>query len=90
MKKILLAAVVVASLFASCSDEKTFTKKDGSSFTAQSYGWASKENKVEGVEYKLNVPDVVLSVVLSETIIAPVLITTYDVWEPVSYTESTK
>ena len=90
MKKILLAALVVASLFASCSDEKTFTKKDGSTFTAQPYGWGCKEDKVEGVEYKLNVPDVVLSVMFSETIIAPVLITAYDVWEPVSYTESTK
>lgn len=29
MKKIILAALVVASLFASCSSEKTFKKKDG-------------------------------------------------------------
>ena len=30
MKKIIVAALVVASLFASCSSEKTFKKKDGS------------------------------------------------------------
>lgn len=30
MKKIILAGLVVASLFASCSSEKTFKKKDGS------------------------------------------------------------
>lgn len=28
MKKIILAALVVASLFASCSSEKTFKKKE--------------------------------------------------------------
>ena len=28
MKKIILAALVVASLFASCSSEKTFRKKE--------------------------------------------------------------
>lgn len=54
MKKIILAALVVASLFASCSSEKTFKKKDGSTITAKPYGWASKENKVEGVNYELN------------------------------------
>ena len=59
MKKIILAALVVASLFASCSSEKTFKKKDGSTITAKPYGWASKENKVEGVNYELNAPDVV-------------------------------
>ena len=58
MKKIILAALVVASLFASCSSEKTFKKKDGSTITAKPYGWASKENKVEGVNYELNAPDV--------------------------------
>ena len=35
MKKIILAALVVASLFASCSSEKTFKKEDGSTITAK-------------------------------------------------------
>ena len=39
------------------------------------------------MEYKLNVPDVVLSVILSETIVCPLIITAFDVYEPVSYTE---
>ena len=60
MRKIILAALVVASLFASCSSEKTFKKKDGSTITAKPYGWASKENKVEGVNYELNAPDIVI------------------------------
>lgn len=65
MKKIILAALVVASLFASCSSEKTFKKKDGSTITAKPYGWASKENKVEGVNYELNAPDVVVSIIFA-------------------------
>ena len=65
MKKIILAALVVASLFASCSSEKTFRKKDGSTITAKPYGWASKENKVEGVNYELNAPDVVASIIFA-------------------------
>ena len=94
MKKIILAALVVASLFASCSSEKTFKKKkkkkDGSMITAKPYGWASKENKVEGVNYELNAPDVVASIIFAPSVIAPVLLTAYDVWEPVSYTEPSK
>lgn len=85
MKKIILAALVVASLFASCSSEKTFKKKDGSTITAKPYGWASKENKVEGVNYELNAPDVVVSIIFAPSVIAPALLTAYDVWEPVSY-----
>ena len=65
MKKIILATLVVASLFASCSSEKTFKKKDGSTITAKPYGWASKENKVEGVNYELNAPDVVASIIFA-------------------------
>lgn len=90
MKKIILAALVVATLFASCSSEKTFKKKDGSTITAKPYGWASKENKVEGVNYELNAPDVVASIIFAPSGIAPVLLTAYDVWEPVSYTEPSK
>ena len=80
MKKIILAALVVASLFASCSSEKTFKKKDGSTITAKPYGWASKENKVEGVNYELNAPDVVVSIIFAPSVIAPALLTAYDVW----------
>ena len=91
MKKIILAALVVASLFASRSSEKTFKKKDGSTITAKPYGWASsKENKVEGVNYELNAPDVVASIIFAPSVIAPVLLTAYDVWEPVLYTEPSK
>lgn len=86
-KQILSILLLACILFASCSEKKTFTNQDGSRFIAQPYGWASTEDKIQGVEYKLNVPDVVLSVILSETIVCPIIITAFDVYEPVSYTE---
>ena len=88
MKKILLFAVIAAYLFASCSDSKTFTKSDGSQFVAQPYGWGDFEkHKIEGVQYNANVPDIVLSCLFSGTILTPVLITAFDIMEPVSYEE---
>lgn len=40
--------------------------------------------------YELNAPDVVASIIFAPSVIAPVLLTAYDVWEPVSYTEPSK
>lgn len=45
-------------------------------------------NKVMVV--KENAPDVVASIIFAPSVIAPVLLTAYDVWEPVSYTEPSK
>lgn len=88
MKKILLLAAIAASLFSSCSESKTFKKSDGTSFTAKPYGWGDYEkHKIDGVKYEANVPDIVLSCLFCETIFTPVLITAFDIMEPVSYDE---
>ena len=90
MKKILLFATIVACLFVSCSDSKTFTKSDGSQFVAQPYGWGDFEkHKIEDVKYEANIPDIFLSCLFCETLFAPVLITAFDIMEPVSYEEPT-
>ena len=90
MKKVLLFAAIAASVFTSCSDSKTFTKSDGSKFVAQPYGWGDYEKyKIDGVQYKANVPDIVLSCLFSGTILTPVFITAFDIMEPVSYEEPT-
>ena len=80
-----------------CFDDRSYfnsikvqLEQDGTTITAKPYGWASKENKVEGVNYELNAPDVVASIIFAPSVIAPVLLTAYDVWEPVSYTEPSK
>ena len=78
-----------ALMICSCAESKKFRKQDGSVFTAEPYGWANYQtNKIEGVKYKINAPNMVLSLIFVETMIAPVLITGYDLFEPVFYTES--
>ena len=78
-----------ALMICSCAESKKFRKQDGSVFTAEPYGWANYQtNKIEGVKYKINAPNMVLSLIFVETMIAPVLITGYNLFEPVFYTES--
>ena len=88
MKKLIIL-IMSALMICSCAESKKFRKKDGSVFTAEPYGWANYQtNKIEGVKYEINAPNMVLSLVSVETIIAPVLITGYNLFEPVFYTES--
>ncbi len=53
MKKAIIAALAVALTFVSCAKEKKFTRSDGTQFAAKPYGWATKEDKIEGVEYEV-------------------------------------
>ena len=88
MKKLIIL-IMSALVICSCAEPKKFRKQDGSVFRAEPYGWAnSQANKIEGVKYEINATNFVLSIIFAETIIAPVLITGYDLFEPVSYIES--
>ena len=76
-------------MICSCAEPKRFRKQDGTVFTAEPYGWANYQTKaIKGVKYEINIPNVVLSTIFAETIITPVLITGYELFEPVSYIES--
>lgn len=87
MKKIVFLAALTVMLLASCAENKTFEKSDGTTVVAVPYGWMDKEHAIEGVQYQICTPNLVLSVILCETIAAPVLLTGLELWEPVSYTE---
>ena len=88
MKKLIIL-IMSALMICSCAESKKFRKQDGSVFTAKPYGWANYQTrKIDGVKYEMNITNVVLSTIFVETIIAPVLITGYDFFEPVSYIES--
>lgn len=88
MKKLIIL-IMSALVICSCAEPKKFRKQDGSVFRAEPFGWANfQANKIEGVKYEINFPNLVLSIIFAETIIAPVLITGYDLFEPVSYIES--
>ena len=76
-------------MMCSCAEPKRFRKQDGTVFTAEPYGWANYQTKaIKGVKYEIIIPNVVLSTIFAETIITPVLITGYNIFEPVSYIES--
>lgn len=88
MKKLLILLVLVIIACTSCADSKTFKRADGTSFVAEPYGWGNyQSNKIEGVVYELNVGNVVWDVLLFETIIVPVWLTGWELYEPVSYVE---
>jgi hypothetical protein len=87
MKKLLIALICGVMLLSSCADSKTFKKADGTEFTANPYGWMTKEEKIPGVEYELCSGNIVWSCILSETVIAPVLLTGVGLYEPVNYVE---
>ena len=87
MKKLvsLLTTVIILS---SCADSKTFEKADGTKFVAQPYGWANYQTrKVDGVKYEVCFGNVAWSVVGLETIIVPLWLTGWELYEPVSFVE---
>ena len=88
MKKLIIL-IMSALVICSCAEPKRFRKQDGTVFTAEPYGWANYQTKaIKGVKYEINIHNVVLSTIFAETIITPVLITGYELFEPVSYIES--
>lgn len=88
MKKLIIL-IMSALMICSCAESKKFRKQDDSVFTAEPYGWANYETrKIKGVKYEVNITNVVLSSIFVETVIAPILITGYDLFEPVHYIES--
>ena len=85
--KILLLLMLIINI--SCADSKTF-KIDGKDVLVEPYGWADTGIKNENVKYKTNIGNVVWSIILCETIIAPVLLTGWYLFEPVELITSNK
>lgn len=67
----------------SCADSKDFVI-DGKNVTVEPYGWMDTTQANDSINYKINVGNVVWSVILSETIIVPVILTGDYLFEPVS------
>lgn len=87
MKKFILFLLSVIIL-SSCADDKTFTRKDGTKFTAEPYGWANYQTKkIEGVKYECCLGNVIWGIVGFETIIVPVWLSGWELYEPVEYDE---
>lgn len=86
MKKIII--ILCALLICiSCADSKVINI-DNKKVEVKPYGWMNKNSrKIPGVKYDVCCGNVVLSILLSETVIVPVLLTGLELFEPVGYEE---
>lgn len=70
-------------LLTSCADSKVFVI-DGKHVKVEPYGWADyQELKNDSIVYQANVGNIVWSVILSETVVVPVWLTGWQIYEPV-------
>jgi hypothetical protein len=80
MKKIIISLILVISLFViGCADNKVIDGK-----TYKPYGFITKsEIRNPNIEYEIVFGNVVWSVLLAHTIVAPVYFAGFSLWEPV-------
>lgn len=89
MKKFIPAILAGLILFAfsSCAKNRTL-EIEGKKSLIEPYGLYSeffdKSRKNPAVEYRLSTGNVVLSVIFSETIIVPIVLCGWYLWEPVT------
>lgn len=89
MKKYIFTLMAVFIL-SSCAENKTFTKNDGTTFTAEPYGWANYQSKkIEGVVYECCFGNVIWGIIGAETIVIPVWLSGWELYQPVNYEEVT-
>lgn len=87
MKKFIVLFMMVLAMM-SCADSKTFERADGTKFVAEPYGWANyQSNKIDGVVYEVCAGNIFWDIITVETIFIPVLLTGWELYEPVSYIE---
>lgn len=92
MKKLfLLSALALSMLFTSCADSQKFTNENSTGETqtvkVESYGLFNQDDKIAGVDYQVCVGNVVLSVIFSETIVVPIILCGWHLWEPIEVTD---
>lgn len=76
---IFLLSVVISS----CAKEKTFII-DGKSVIVEPYGWANSEAmKNDSIVYQASVGNIAWSIIGVETVVAPVWLTGWYLYEPV-------
>ncbi|CAH56653.1 hypothetical protein PHG11b_26 [Flavobacterium phage 11b] len=77
-----LAAVLSLLLLTSCADSKVI-EINGENVKVETYGWINNDVKNDSVVYQLSAGNIVWSVILSETIVVPILLTGNSLYEPV-------
>lgn len=82
MKYILVFLAIV--LLTSCADSQDF-QVNGQVINAKPYGWANRDSrKIEGVVYEVNGGNIVWDIILCETIVVPIWLTGWQLYEPVA------
>jgi hypothetical protein len=80
---LVLLIVILSIILFSCAEEKDFVI-DGNTVTVHPYGWANSGTSVPGVVYEPSFGNIVWSIVLIETVVAPIYFTGWKFMEPVS------
>lgn len=87
MKKLLIAlAIASTALLSGCNNDKTI---DGKSYPV--FGVANMETQKDpDVLYEISAGSVIIAIIFSETVIIPVYVIGWDLWEPVRKREAKK
>jgi hypothetical protein len=80
--------ILIAMMLSSCADEKTFTINN-KEVVVEPYGWYNHQTMMhDSIIYEPVIGNIVWSVILIETIVAPVYFTGWAIMEPVKKKES--
>lgn len=60
----------------------TLDPKDFKRYEAEAYGWANSRHRNRDVEYDISVGNVVLSIIFCETVIVPIILTGWYLYDP--------
>ena len=83
MKKLIVAILISAIALAGCGNPRTITVS-GADKEYPTYGLLNPDDKSDSVCYKISVGNVVWSIILIETIVAPIYFVGFSLWEPIA------
>ena len=83
-RTILIATLLAASMLSACGNDKTI---DGKHY--ETFGFANEESMRDPkILYEVSAGSVIWAIVLCETIIVPVYVIGWDLWQPVKVRET--
>jgi hypothetical protein len=88
MRNFVVLSIIVLMCI-SCAQEKTF-KIDNKDVVVKPFGWMNLEDKNDSIQYKICPSNIFWDVLLSETIVVPVILTGIELYEPYKKKTTTK
>lgn len=87
MKKLAILVIALMIVLSSCASSRTF-QIDGQTVEVKPYGWANKEARYnDRVVYEVSLGNAVWSAIGFETIVLPIWLTGWQLWQPVKVKE---